>query len=430
MPRILIIDDNPDIIEALDLLLNLHGYNTISATNQKDAIMAVTHQAVDLVIQDMNFSFSATSGVEGTSLFEQIKQIKPKLPVIIITAWSQLETAVQLVKSGAADYLQKPWDDKKLLQTIEQLCQSTTSSSESQITESKTPSDTSIVFNSAVMHQLVNTAEKVAQSDINILITGANGSGKEKLADHIHQKSTRRTSAFVKVNMGALPPELMEAELFGAEKGAFTGANERRQGRFEVADGGILFLDEIGNLSLNGQMKLLRVLQTGEFERLGSNVTQKVDVRVISATNSDLNKAVQNGEFREDLMYRLNVVELHLPKLSARKDDILPLANYFLGDNYQLSDDAKIYLTQQEWPGNVRELENTCQRAKVFCEDNLITPEHLTTNSQPVSSEKSRIQNALEEHGGVIKHAAQSLGMSRQSFYRRLEKYQLTVDKE
>jgi len=433
MPRILIIDDNPDIIEALDLLLGLHGYQTICASDPKSAVMAVTHQSIDLVIQDMNFSYSATSGEEGSSLFSHLKQLKPNLPIIIITAWSQLETAVELVKAGAADYLQKPWDDSKLLKTIEQICQQSSAQQTSpNRNESKPANKSNFIFQSDVMKQLVNTAQKVAQSDINVLITGANGSGKEKLADHIHQLSVRHNSPFIKVNMGALPAELMEAELFGAEKGAFTGANERRQGRFEVADGGILFLDEIGNLSLNGQMKLLRVLQTGEFERLGSNVTQKVDVRVISATNADLQQAVKDGTFREDLLYRLNVVELHIPPLAQRKDDILPLAQYFLTDSYQLSDEAQQRLLQHDWPGNVRELENTCQRAKVFCDGNVISVADLgadlTNNASSARSEKDQITDALREHKGVIKHAADSLGMSRQSLYRRLEKYQLNAE--
>lgn len=423
MSRILIVDDNPDIIEALDLLLTLHGHQVVKAFNKMDAVLAVSRQSIDLVIQDMNFAFSATSGEEGRSLFHEFRKLKPNLPIIVITAWSQLENAVELVKAGAVDYLQKPWDDAKLIATIAEHCKIEPATS-----NSTAQPRSNMIYRSQIMHELVNSAEKVASADINVLITGANGAGKEKLADHLHQRSNRAQSPFVKVNMGALPQELMEAELFGAERGAYTGANERRQGRFETADGGTLFLDEIGNLSQSGQMKLLRVLQTGEFERLGSSTTQKVDVRVISATNADLKADVANGAFREDLFYRLNVVQLHLPALHERKDDIIPLAEHFLGQDFQLSESAKSALMQHPWPGNVRELENACARAKVFSRSALLEAEDLFAGTAPSNlSEKDRIEQALTNHNGVIKHAAAELGMSRQSLYRRIEKYQLDV---
>jgi DNA-binding NtrC family response regulator len=265
----------------------------------------------------------------------------------------------------------------------------------------------------------------VAGAEVNVLISGANGSGKEKLADYIHQHSQRNNQAFIKVNMGALPHELMEAELFGAEKGAFTGANQARQGRFEAAHQGTLFLDEIGNLSLSGQMKLLRVLQTGEFERLGSNHTIKVDVRVLSATNVDLTLAVKQGNFREDLYYRLNVIELHLPALRERKADIIPLAKHFIGNEYLLDDDAKQYLLANAWQGNVRELENACKRAMVFASNQRITRNDFQSLVQGgnVLNEKEQIEKMLIKHEGVIKHAAAELGLSRQALYRRIEKH-------
>ena len=299
MPKILVIDDNPDILDALDLLLSLHDYQVICANNPKDALLAVTRQPIDLIIQDMNFSTATTSGEEGASLFYQLKQQQAKLPIIVITAWSQLDKAVELVKAGAADYLQKPWDDAKLLETIAEHLQVTAQSANK-------PKNlaSQLIFKSDAMKHLISQAQKVASSDINVLITGANGAGKEKIADFIHACSPLHQGPLIKVNMGALPEELMEAELFGAEKGAYTGAIERRIGRFEAADGGTLFLDEIGNLSLMGQMKLLRVLQTGEFERVGSSHTQHVNVRVISATNADLPQAIKQGMFREDLYFR------------------------------------------------------------------------------------------------------------------------------
>jgi len=437
MPQVLVVDDNPDIIEALDLLLSLHGYTVISANNKKQALLAVTHQHCDLVIQDMNFDQGIISGDQGKSLFNELRAIKPSLPIILITAWTQLETAIELVKLGATDYLQKPWDDIKLLELVAKY--SNEHNKKTLLNCTNTPSQ-GMIYQSPEMHALLADANKVASAEVNVLITGANGSGKEKLADHLHQKSNRQAAPFIKVNMGALPQELMEAELFGAEKGAFTGANQLRQGRFEAADGGTLFLDEIGNLTLAGQMKLLRVLQTGEFERLGSNKTLKVDVRVFSATNASLESAVQQGTFREDLYYRLNVIELHLPALNDRKLDILPLAMHFIGDEYSLSDDAKQFLLTHSWAGNVRELENACKRAIVFASDKCLNREDFNHLLQPKSqqnkllkknqqaNEKDQIKAVLVKHAGVIKHAATELGLSRQALYRRIEKYAIEVD--
>jgi len=427
MPQILVIDDNPDILEALELLLSLHGYSVLTADNEKKALMAVSHQRVDLVIQDMNFAQGITSGREGESLFNALKALNNDLPIILITAWTHLETAVALVKSGATDYLQKPWDDTKLLELVAKYSQNSTSKS---IVE-KVNTSNDFIYSSREMHALIAQTAKVATAEVNVLITGANGAGKEKLADYIHQHSNRRQSAFIKVNMGALPHELMEAELFGAEKGAFTGANQARVGRFEAADGGTLFLDEIANLTLSGQMKLLRVLQTGEFERLGSNTTMKVDVRVLSATNADLSEAVKLGTFREDLYYRLNVIELHLPELAQRKADIIPLAQYFIGRDYLLSEESKEYLISYAWPGNVRELENACKRALVFAENKSLAINDFQLSATQEASrlnEKAHIEQVLIKHNGVIKHSALELGLSRQALYRRIEKYQIDID--
>jgi DNA-binding NtrC family response regulator len=427
MPQILIVDDNPDILEALELLLSLHGYSVLTADNEKQALMAVSHQRVDLVIQDMNFAQGITSGREGQSLFNALKALNNDLPIILITAWTHLETAVALVKAGATDYLQKPWDDTKLLELVAKYSQSATTATNQPIVET----ESHFIYSSQEMHALIAQAAKVATAEVNVLITGANGAGKEKLADYIHQHSHRRHHAFIKVNMGALPHELMEAELFGAEKGAFTGANQARIGRFEAADGGTLFLDEIANLTLSGQMKLLRVLQTGEFERLGSNTTMKVDVRVLSATNADLSHAVKQGTFREDLYYRLNVIELHLPALAQRKADIIPLAQYFIGSDYVLSEEAKTHLSHYTWPGNVRELENACKRALVFSTDKslVVNDFQLTaTQAEQVLNEKEHIEQVLMKHQGVIKHSALELGLSRQALYRRIEKHQIDID--
>ncbi|MCP5076970.1 MAG: sigma-54-dependent Fis family transcriptional regulator [Psychromonas sp.] len=420
MKRILIADDNPDILDALDLLFSLSGYQVSTATTIKEALLALAYQKIDLLIQDMNFSEGTTSGEEGKKLFYQVRKTHPTLPIIIITAWSQLETAIELVKSGASDYLPKPWKDNKLLEVVHSHLATTQ--------QNKALSTDQLIYHSEAMQSLMATATKVANAQINVLITGPNGSGKERLADFIHQNSSRAGQPFIKVNMGALPHDLMEAELFGAEKGAFTGANNQRQGRFESADGGTLFLDEIANLSLSGQMKLLRVLQSGEFERLGSSKTQKVDVRIISATNSDLRQAVNDGSFREDLFYRLNIVELMLPALKQRKADIIPLAKLFIGSDKILQKCAKTALESHPWPGNVRELENSCKRALVFASDNHLSAHDFNLTSQPIvtiESEKEKINNTLIEYNWVISKAATELQLSRQALYRRIEKYQL-----
>lgn len=420
MPKILVVDDNPDILDALDLLLHLHGYDVVCAQDVKSALMASQNQAIDLVIQDMNFSLETSSGDEGKSLFYQLRQNHPDLPIVLMTAWTQLETAVELVKAGAIDYLPKPWSDEKLLATIAQ------HTSQSQSNDSTALGHSPMIYRSEAMNTLVQHATRVAKADVNVLITGPNGSGKEKLADYMHQQSNRADAAFIKVNVGALPDQLMEAELFGAEKGAFTGANSQRIGRFEAADNGTLFLDEIGNLSLSGQMKLLRVLQTGEFERLGSNTTLKSNVRVVCATNEDLPRAVRQGKFREDLYFRLNVIELNIPPLCERKDDILPLVRHFIGDDKHLTKDAENALRRHTWPGNVRELQNACARALVFASSSeLNAGDFQMQAAQLEDDDRSRVAKALEEHQWVIKKAADALGLSRQSLYRRIEKYNL-----
>lgn len=418
MAKVLVVDDNPDILDALDLLLSLHGHTVFTAKTALEALSFVRQKSLDLVIQDMNFSLGSTSGDEGELLFTQITKHTPSLPIILLTAWTSLDSAVRLVKAGAKDYLPKPWDDNKLIALVDEYTQPTSSNH-------KQVAKTTMVYHSDVMNTLVKRAEKVAEVDANVLIGGPNGAGKERLAELIHQSSTRANRPLVKVNMGALPENLMEAELFGAEKGAFTGASESRVGRFESADGGTLFLDEIGNLSLAGQMKLLRVLQTGEFERIGSSVTKRVNVRVISATNADLPSAVANGEFREDLYYRLNTFELSLPALNQRGDDVILLAEHFLPNEYQLSDSAKTFLRQYPWPGNVRELENACQRACVFATSHLLSEHDFALESQPMLDEREQIAQCLEKHNWVIQHAAKELNLSRQALYRRIEKYAL-----
>ncbi|MCS6257730.1 sigma-54-dependent Fis family transcriptional regulator [Shewanella baltica] len=382
MDTILIVDDNYAICQALGLMLELNDYRVLTCHSPEDALGLLATQDVDLVIQDMNFTRDTTSGEEGKQLFYALRERQGDLPIILMTAWTQLETAVELVKAGAADYMGKPWDDAKVLNSITNLIAlyklSRANHRLERVNHQRQVAIADadlcgIIFGSGAMQRCIDLALQLARSDVSVLITGPNGAGKDKLADILHANSPLKNKPFIKVNVGALPMDLLEAELFGAEAGAFTGATKARIGRFEAADGGTLFLDEIGNLPLSGQVKLLRVLQTGEFERLGSHKTQKVKVRVISATNADLAQDIAEGRFREDLFYRLNVIELALSPLNQRTDDILPLVQHFIGSNFSLSKPALQALLHHRWPGNVRELENACKRAVLLAQSHVLT---------------------------------------------------------
>ena len=440
MRTILVIDDNPAVITALEVLFSLREIRTLRAATPEEGLATLARERVDLVVQDMNFRADTTSGEEGIALFRAIREQQADLPVILLTAWTHLETAIELVKAGAADYLAKPWDDRKLLATVENLLELSESTREVSRLHGERRAHRSAlrerfdlrgtVFASSAMERLVELACQVARADASVLITGPNGAGKERIAEIVHANSAVKNGAFIIVNCGALPAELIEAELFGAEAGAYTGANKAREGRFEAADGGTLLLDEIGNLPPSGQMKLLRVLETGQFERLGSSKTRAVKVRVISATNADLPAMIRAGTFREDLYYRLNVIELALPPLSARPDDIVPLAEHFLGGEAALSEDARATLIAHTWPGNVRELKNAIQRARLLCRDGVVQSADLgliarAHASRPLAEEPDRaaIEGALARARGVISQAAADLGLSRQALYRRIEKY-------
>jgi DNA-binding NtrC family response regulator len=444
--KVLIVDDNPAVGKALHLLLDVHDIAAeIALTPQAATKRLEEDGSIALVVQDMNFSEDTTSGQEGKALFYKLRQVRPDIPIILITAWTQLETAIELVKSGAADYVAKPWDDIKLVTTIKNLLEledlqhQQRLQAQTLLTEKARLLETAnlcgLIYQSASMHALVSLAVRIARSDVPVLITGPNGSGKEKIAQIIQANSRVNTGPFVCVNVGALPQELIEAELFGAEAGAYTGISKRRIGRFEAADGGTLFLDELGNLSATGQAKLLRVLQSGEFERLGSSETRHCNVRVISATNTNLERAIKNGEFREDLFYRLNVFELKVPPLEERKEDISPLIHNFLHGQAQLEHSVLQTLHCYPWPGNVRELENACQRALILNEGGklqlkdfgLPIDETIIDSYKPVIAEPSRevIEMVLKQNQGVVAQAARQLGFSRQALYRRLEKYKI-----
>ncbi|MCU8042189.1 MULTISPECIES: sigma-54-dependent transcriptional regulator [unclassified Shewanella] len=489
MDTILIVDDNHAICQALGLMLELNDYRVLICHSPEDALGLLTTQDVDLVIQDMNFTRDTTSGEEGRQLFYALRERQGDLPIILMTAWTQLETAVELVKAGAADYMGKPWDDAKLLNSITNLIAlyklSRANHRLERVNHQRQVAIADadlcgIVFGSGAMQRCIDLALQLARSDVSVLITGPNVAGKDKLADILHANSPLKNKPFIKVNVGALPMDLLEAELFGAEAGAFTGATKARIGRFEAADCGTLFLDEIGNLPLSGQVKLLRVLQTGEFERLGSHKTQKVKVRVISATNADLAQDIAEGRFREDLFYRLNVIELALPPLNQRTDDILPLVQHFIGSDFSLSKPALQALLQHRWPGNVRELENACKRAVLLAQSHVLTeadfglapvasviksassvsavsesrlsglrqfdpqpvylPASIPVNTafyhesvraqvsdanEAIDVSREDIEAALKQHHGVIARVAKALGLSRQALYRRMDKFGL-----
>jgi DNA-binding NtrC family response regulator len=442
MRTVLVIDDNPAVSQALSLLFGLHDIRTLTAFTPQKGLGVLAQERVDLVIADMNFSADTTSGEEGAVLFRALRTQQPDLPVVLLTAWTHLESAVQLVKAGAADYIGKPWDNDKLLATVENLLELAETTRERQrlLDEQRRRRERlaeqydlcNIVFASDAMERVVELACRVARADVRVLITGPNGAGKERIAQIVHANSALRAGPFVAVNCGAIPSELIEAELFGAEAGAYTGANRARTGRFEAANGGTLFLDEIGDLPLAGQVKLLRVLETGQFEMLGSSKTRTAQVRILSATNADLQALIREGRFREDLYYRLNVIDIALPSLAERPADILPLARHFLGESLQLSEDAAAALLGHDWPGNVRELRNSIERAKLLARDSVVIAADLnlpaTARTAPREAEhfsKEVLEASLREAGGNISRAAQSLGLSRQALYRRLERFNL-----
>jgi DNA-binding NtrC family response regulator len=442
--KILIVEDQPAVAKALRLLFDLNDIDTESTSSPDAALRVMAQGGVDLVVQDMNFSVGATSGEEGIALFRQLRRNDPDMPVLLLTAWTSLETAVQLVKEGASDYLAKPWDDAKLVTTVRNLLQIRTLKAENaRLNTERLRSRTAlarehdlrgIIYESDAMHRVVSLALQIAPSDVSALITGPNGAGKEKIAEIVHGNSRRRQKPLVKVNAGAIPDNLIESELFGAEAGAYTGSTRLRIGRFEAAHGGTLFLDEIGNLSAAGQMKLLRVLQTGELERLGSSETRRVDVRVLCATNADLRQAITRGTFRQDLYFRLNVIELNVPPLRERREDVLPLAEAFLKPPKTLGDAARAALLAHDWPGNVRELQNRIQRATVIGESTVIKPEDLGfgESREPAADvpvERGPIEMALLNANGSVSRAAEALGVSRQALYRRMEKLGIVLER-
>lgn len=378
MPTVLIIDDNAAVAIALEVLFSLHDIDALRAASPQEGLELLERHNVDLVIQDMNFSADTTSGEEGTALFRAIRERHPALPVILLTAWTHLDAAVDLVKSGAADYLAKPWDDNRLIASVKNLIelgqakralQQRVQSEQRQRRDLERGFDLrGMVWQDPATERVVHLACQVARADVPVLISGPNGTGKERIAEIIQANSAVRDGPFVVLNCGALPAELIEAELFGADAGAYTGASKAREGKFEAADGGTLFLDEIGDMPADLQTRLLRVLSDGHFYRVGGHQPLKANVRVITATHQNLEQRVREGLFREDLYHRLNVIRLRLPSLRERREDIPILVRHFLVQSAKqlgveakrMSENALNFLCSLELPGNVRQLENLC----------------------------------------------------------------------
>ncbi len=447
--KLLVADDQPHILEALRLLLKPEGYQLEMVRMPALVLEALAHDSFDGVLIDLNYTRDTTSGKEGMDLVTQIRELDAQLPIVVMTAWGNIDLAVEAMRRGAGDFIQKPWENARLLTVLRTQMELHRSQKRTQWLEAenrilRATGATDFIANAPSMRSVLETMARVGPSDANVLITGEHGTGKEVVAQTLHRLSSRSTRTLVAVNTGALPEGTFESELFGHVKGAFTDAHTDRIGRFELATGGTLFLDEIANIPTRQQSKLLRVLETGELERVGSSKTQKVNVRMLSATNADLRAECAAGRFREDLLFRLNTVEVNLPPLRDRREDIPALAGHFLAryaERYRrpiqgLEPTAMQVLLQYGWPGNVRELDHTMERAVLMARGERIEPANLGLNTQRAVSqsmddmsleavEAVLIRKALARANGNVSHAADALGLSRGALYRRIEKYGL-----
>lgn len=458
MPRILVADDQSDVLAALSLLLKGESFAIQTASSPAAVLKAVDSQELDVVLMDLNYARDTTSGSEGLDLLTKIKAKDPTLPVVVMTAWGNVDLAVETMRRGARDFIQKPWDNARLLTVLRTQVELGQALRRGERLEAENLAlrDTAdgagakpikIVAESPGMKAVMNLVARIGPADANVLITGENGTGKEVVARTLHSLSTRSSKPMVSVNAGALAEGVFESELFGHVRGAFTDARTDRVGRFELADGGTLFLDEIANVPLNLQAKLLRVLETGEFERVGSSKTHKVNARVLSATNADLRAEVAQGKFRQDLLFRLNTVEIDVPALRERQEDIVPLAEHFLEQHcgrYRralngFTPGALEALRQHSWPGNVRELDHVIERAVLMASGGAVTTFDLALQpgreagmSSQIDEmsleevERLLIKKALARFGGNANRAAEALGLSRSALYRRLQKYGLS----
>lgn len=447
-PRILVADDQKDVLEALRLLLKGHGYEIETATSPPGVLRAVEAREFELALLDLNYTRDTTSGKEGLDLLSVLRGLDPTLSVVVMTAWGSVEGAVEAMRRGARDYVEKPWDNERLLVTLQNQVELTRAlrrverlEVEREALEGGLPD---LVAESRAMQPVLQLIERAGPSDANVLITGEPGTGKEVVARWLHARSPRAGRPLVTLNAGAVPEGLFESELFGHVRGAFTDARADRVGYLEMADRGTLFLDEIGTMPAAQQAKLLRALETGEFRRLGSSRVRKADVRILAATNADLAAAVVEGEFREDLFYRLNTVEIQLPPLRRRPEDIPALAAHFLRREArrrdepvpELAADAMEALRAHPWKGNVRELEHVIERAILMSEGRRIEVAHLGLRAPGEGApglegltleeaERILIQKALRRHEGNVSRAAGELGLSRSALYRRLDRYGL-----
>ncbi len=447
--RLLVADDDRDVLEALRLLLKSEGYEVEVVTSPSGVSTAVAARDFDALLMDMNYTRDTTGGTEGLDLLSRLQQLDATLPIVVMTAWGSIEGAVEALRLGARDYIEKPFNNTRLLHVLRTQVELGRALRRSQRLESENlalrrDGAPQLIAESAVMQPILRLMERIGPSDANALITGEHGTGKEVVAAWLHAASPRAARPMVTVNLGGLSEGVFESELFGHTKGAFTDAKADRVGRFELADGGTLFLDEIANLSMAQQAKLLRVLQEGEFERVGSSRSRRVDVRILAATNADVRAEVAAGKFREDLFFRLNTVEIHLPPLRERRDDIPALAGHFLKQfaaRYRrpvtgFSPDGMRALLAYAWPGNVRELAHAIERATLLAEGDAVTAADLNFRSATDAApkldemsledvERALITKALARHEGNVSLAAQALGLSRSALYRRLQRHGL-----
>jgi DNA-binding NtrC family response regulator len=447
--RILIADDQPDVLEALRLLLKREGYKIESAESPQQALQNIENRDFDLAMIDLNYSRDTTSGEEGLQLLADIQKTDSTLPVIVMTAWSSIDLAVEAMRRGARDFVQKPWENERLSSIVRTQLELSEAIRRGQRLEAENAllrgeNLPNMIAQAPAMRPVLDLISRVGPSDANVLITGEPGTGKEVVARTLYGISSRAAKPMVTVNAGGLAEGVFESELFGHVKGAFTDAKMDRVGRFELADTGTLFLDEIANVPMNLQSKLLRVLEIGEMERVGSSKTKRVDVRVISATNANLPQEVQNGRFRQDLLFRLNTIEIHIPALRERREDITPLANYFLGTHARryrknivgFDQNALQAMQEHPWQGNVRELNHVVERAVLMTQMNCIRASDLALRAGSVTPgrleemsleevEGFLIKKALARYGGNVSHAASALGLSRSALYRRLQRFDL-----
>ncbi len=449
--RILIADDQADVLQALRLLLKAEGCEIETSTSPAGVLAAVDARDFDVALIDLNYARDTTSGEEGLTLLSRLQQLDTPMPVIVMTAWGTVDLAVEAMRRGARDFIQKPWDNERVLAVVRTqvelgraLRRSQRLEAENRVLRDQGTNRPTLIAESAAMRPVLELVARVGPSEANVLITGENGTGKGTVAQSLHAVSSRASRALVTVNAGGLSEGLFESELFGHVKGAFTDAKTDRVGRFELAEGGTLFLDEIANISMSLQAKLLRVLETGEFERVGSSRTRRANVRILSATNADLSAEVTAGRFRQDLLFRLNTIEIPLPPVRDRREDIPLLARHFLGQHARryrktitgFEPTAMQLLLDHAWPGNVRELDHAVERAVLMAQDELVrardlglrAPKDAVARIEDMSLEEVEgflIKKALARYDGNVSQAAKALGLSRSALYRRLQRFGL-----